>query len=251
MNVFAPCRWPLGLIAVAIGLAIGGGRGLAQEATPGGGDQMTAHHPAHIHKGTCAQPEGAAAYTLSEIGMNMAEQGKGPTVPVEISVITIDAKLADLLASPYAIDVHEVKELGAALAGTIACGDVGGQPTGDRLAVGVKEIKGSGFSGIAVLQAAGAKTTVTLYMAHGLSGVMHDEMTPQASAATVAFHVLTLTCPGCEARVRASLTKAPGIQAVAVDGQDVTVTYDPSQVTPAQIRAAIEAGGDTVEPKGS
>ena len=50
--------------------------------------------------------------------------------------------------------------------------------------------------------------------------------------------------------MRASLKKAPGVQNVAIDGQDVTVTYDPSQATPAQIQAAIEAGGDTVEPKG-
>lgn len=249
MNARKQCLLSSVLILIVLGFAISGAA--AQEATPTGGDQMTAHHPAYIHKGTCAQPQGDPAYTLTEIGMNMAAEGKGPAVPVEISVTTIDAKLADLLAQPHEIDVHEVKELGAALAGTLACGDVGGQPTGEMLAIGVKEVNGSGFSGVAVLQAAGDKTTVTLYMAHGLSGVMHDAMTPQASAAaTVAFHVPTITCSGCEARVRASLSKAPGIQNVAIDGQDVIVTYDSSQVTPAQIQAAIEAGGDTVEPKG-
>jgi hypothetical protein len=176
------------LLAAIVGLALGTGHGLAQEATPPSGDQMTAHHPAFVRQGTCAQPNAQPAFTLTEIAMNMAEHGAGPAIPVEISATTIDAKLADLLAQPYEIDVHEVKELGEA-AGTepIACGDLGGQPTGDVLAVGIREVNGSGFSGIAVLQVAGDRTTVTLYMAHGLSGAMHDTMTPEARAAPAAI----------------------------------------------------------------
>ncbi len=67
----------------------------------------------------------------------------------------------------------------------------------------------------------------------------------------VAFHVPTITCPACPARVEASLEKAPGILGVVIAGQDVTVSYDPSQVSPEEIAAAIEAGGDTVEPRGA
>jgi len=112
--------------------------------------------------------------------MNMAAEGTGPAVPVEISVTTIDVKLADLLAQPYAIDVHESRSSArrwparspAATWGTAA---------GDTLAIGIKEVKGSGFSGVAVLQAAADKTTVTLYMAHGLSGAMQDGMATPVS----------------------------------------------------------------------
>lgn len=242
----------LALLAAIVGLALGAGRGLAQEGTPpSSGDQMMAHHPAFIRQGTCDHPGAQPAFILTEIAMNMAEHGAGPAIPVEISATTIAAKLADLLAQPYEIDVHEVKELGEA-AGTapIACGDLGGQPTGDVLAVGIREVNGSGFSGIALLQATGDQTNVTLYMAHDLSGALTNEATPEASTAQVSFHIPTITCGGCKARVEASLHGAPGILDVVFDGQDVTVTYDPHQVTPAQIQAAIEAGGDTVEPLG-
>lgn len=69
-----------------------------------------------------------------------------------------------------------------------------------------------------------------------------------ATASSVVFHVPTITCPVCPLRVEASIRKAPGILDVAFDGQDVTVTYDPSAVSPAAIETAIEAGGDTAEP---
>jgi hypothetical protein len=179
MNVPKRVLVPIGVVVVV--LALGASAGFAQDATPAGGDQMMAHHPAHIHQGSCAEPSPDPAYTLSEIGMNMEEHEAGPAIGVEISVTTVDATLADLLVRPSAIDVHEVKELGEAFAAPIACGDLGGQPTGDVLAVGIHEVDASGFSGIAVLQAAGDKTTVTLYMAHGLSGQMGDEMAPEAT----------------------------------------------------------------------
>ncbi len=71
------------------------------------------------------------------------------------------------------------------------------------------------------------------------------------STALVTFHVPTMTCSACPRRVEASVRKSPGIVAVAFAGQDVTVTYDPSQSSPARIRSAIETGGDTVEPVGA
>lgn len=182
------------LLSAVIGLVIGGGRGFAQEGTPPAGDDpMMAHHPAHIHQGSCADPNPEPSYALTEIEMAVGAMAEGPVIPVEISASTIEVKLADLLAQPAAIDVHEVKELGEALAGTVACGDLGGQPTGDVLAVGVKAVNDSGFAGIAVLQAVGDQTTVTLYMAHGLSGAMYDEMTAGApTTATIPFHTPTL-----------------------------------------------------------
>ena len=58
-------------------------------------------------------------------------------------------------------------------------------------------------------------------------------------------------CCGGEYRVDATICQAPGILDVAIAGQAVTVTYDPSAVSPEAIEAAIEAGGDTAEPLGS
>jgi copper chaperone CopZ len=80
---------------------------------------------------------------------------------------------------------------------------------------------------------------------------LHAPAGPSAAGlaqAAVTFHVPTITCPACPLRVEASVRKAPGIIAVAFEVQDVTVTYDPSQVTPDEIAAAIVAGGDTVHP---
>ncbi len=242
--------WWLAVLVAALGLTIGGGRSLAQEGTaPAGGDDMTAHHPAHIHQGTCAQPSPDPAYALTELAMDVAMNDGSATPMVEISTTTIDAKLTDLLAQPAVIDVHEVKELVEDT--VVSCGEVDGQPTRDVVAVGIREVGGSEFSGIAVLQEVENQTTVTLYMAHGLSGAMQGEATPETSAAQISFHIPTITCGGCQARVEASLKKAPGIQAIAFDGQNVTVAYDPSQVTPEQLKAAIEDGGDTVEELGA
>lgn len=65
---------------------------------------------------------------------------------------------------------------------------------------------------------------------------------------SVVFRVPTITCPSCPLRVEASIRKAPGILDVSFNGQDVTVTYDPSAVSPDAIEAAIEAGGDIADP---
>jgi copper chaperone CopZ len=78
-----------------------------------------------------------------------------------------------------------------------------------------------------------------------------DTLLAPAVTAQVAFHVPTMTCAGCQYRVEGSIRKAPGILDIAFAGQDVTVTYDPSVVTPEAIEVAIEAGGDTVEPVGA
>lgn len=63
---------------------------------------------------------------------------------------------------------------------------------------------------------------------------------------TVRFLVRTITCPGCQARVASNAKKVPGVLNVDVEGQDVTVTYDPSQTTPDVIAAGIEKAGDRV-----
>ncbi len=236
----------LGMLVALASLATGAGHGLTQEGTPAPSEQPLAHHPAHIHQGTCASPESSSAYAVTEIAMDMEAMGQGLAVPALTSISTLDVTLADLLASPHALDVHELRELAVEEQGPIACGDLGGQPTGDVLAIGVAEQDGSGLSGIAVLQAAGEQTVVTLYVAHGLAGDAQGEPGQEATSATVAFYVPTITCPGCQARVEASIQQAPGILDIAFDGQTVTVTYDPSAVTPDEIKEAIEAGGDEV-----
>lgn len=66
--------------------------------------------------------------------------------------------------------------------------------------------------------------------------------------ATASYLVPTITCPSCAARVEASASEDPGVLAVQVEGQDVTVTYDTDKTNPEKIAEAIRKGGDTVRP---
>ena len=81
----------------------------------------------------------------------------------------------DLLAQPYAINVHESQDT---IQHYIACGDLGGatmtgpaMAQGGVLAIGLRELNTSGESGIAVLRATdNNQTMVWIYLAKGLSG---------------------------------------------------------------------------------
>jgi plastocyanin len=82
-------------------------------------------------------------------------------VPVAISETTVDATLESLADGNHAINVHKsATEIGT----YVACGDIGGQPMGDELVVGLESLNDSGETGVAVLRGAGAQTTVTLYV---------------------------------------------------------------------------------------
>lgn len=72
-----------------------------------------------------------------------------------------------------------------------------------------------------------------------------DEGSEQA---TTSYLVPTITCPSCAARVEANAEKDPGVLDAQVEGQRVTVTYDPAKTDPEKIAEAIRNGGDTVRP---
>ncbi|MGH2618559.1 MAG: heavy-metal-associated domain-containing protein [Thermomicrobiales bacterium] len=101
-----------------------------------------------------------------------------------------------------------------------------------------------------LLSAAGAGGSPALAQEQ-LPAVSAEAPQAQPAQAQVAFHVPTMGCAGCEYRVDGSIWQAPGILDVAFAGQDVTITYDPSVVTPEEIEAAIEAVGDIAEPLGA
>lgn len=68
--------------------------------------------------------------------------------------------------------------------------------------------------------------------------------------ATATYTVPSITCPSCAARVEANAEKDPGVLDVQVDGQRVTVGYDPSKTDPTKVAQSIIDGGDTVVPDG-
>jgi hypothetical protein len=201
-------------IGVLLGVLLGGHspRITAQDATPAS-DAATglANHPAHIHRGTCANLDPTPAYPLANLTTGAADSqatpmagamagmlGVSSAVPVASSVTVVEVGLADLLngngsaatpetgtaAGGYAINIHESPENAGRY---VACGDIGGvvRPgqagsEGDLL-IGLSEQNDSGISGIAWLHDNGnGTTTVIAFVAEGLAGGAGAMATPAA-----------------------------------------------------------------------
>ncbi|MCA9864460.1 MAG: hypothetical protein KC432_15610 [Thermomicrobiales bacterium] len=156
---------------------------LAQDATPVAGTPAAATpvavtqattpeaatvtpRPVHIHSGDCSN--------LGEVIMPLTDLAPAVSDPVgqsdlattaESSYTNVPMTLADILATPHAINVH----LSADQIGTyIACGEIGGaiDPTG-AVIIGLREVNNSGYTGIAFLQPGidGVSTDVSVFIA--------------------------------------------------------------------------------------
>lgn len=133
--------------------------------------------PARIFAGRCGALGADPAFQLIDIGsVEGVEEGEEPlgaltAIPAEFSTTVVNARLAELLETEFAIDVRVVD---ADPATSIACGDIGGPveagATGEELAVGLQERGDSAYSGIAWLQDEGERTLVRVFLARGLEG---------------------------------------------------------------------------------
>lgn len=136
--------------------------------------------PARVYPGVCGQLTAEPAFDLIDIGAPGAQgtatpdsstpAGAASAVPVRYSTTIVDALLADLTASAYAIDVR----LDAADPATsVVCGDIGGilggQAPGTELAIGLAQANASGYTGVAWLRDEGEQTVVNLFIAAGLA----------------------------------------------------------------------------------
>lgn len=135
--------------------------------------------PAHIHVGSCPEVGDVVAPlnnltspsgTTSDVG-TPADMAMARGIPAEYSWTNVPLALEDILAGEHAINVHESNEN---IQTYIACGDIGGTVDADgTLVIGLAEVDGSGFSGIAVLTSNAddpATTDVSVFIAEGLSG---------------------------------------------------------------------------------
>ena len=200
-------RWQRIGFLFALSVVIGLGAGLHGATAQDASDS----HPVHIHDGSCAQL-GDVAYPLTNVsasgmmagmmamaatpssgmpaamatpgGLTMSQaMGATTAIPVETSQTLVDASLQDLLAKPYAINVHESQ---ATIQNYIACGDIGGammtgsaMNQGGVLAIGLRQLNTSGESGIALLRATdNNQTMVWIYLAKDLSGTSGAAGTP-------------------------------------------------------------------------
>jgi plastocyanin len=173
---------PTAILAVALligAIVIGGGRSVSAQDAAG--------HPAHIHSGTCATL-GDVVHPLDNVGGGTMmgtpaatdSVGSADAIPTESSVTVVQADLATLTGSEFAINVHESAEN---IGNYIACGDVGGQIIGDNLVIGLGELNDSGYFGTAWLHDNGDGTTVVfvaLLEEAGEDGA--EEGTPEAAA---------------------------------------------------------------------
>jgi plastocyanin len=116
-------------------------------------------HPAHIHAGLC-DTLGDVVYPLNDVSMGEMTgeaMGAASAIPVDVSVTTVEAPLADILAAEHAINVHES---GENIGNYVACGDIGGPMMGESdLVIGLGELNDSGLSGVAWLHDNGDGTT--------------------------------------------------------------------------------------------
>lgn len=167
-----------GAALAAIGLTFTGAAALAQDASPVATLVTTGQvaHPAHIHTGTCDEL-GDVVYPLSNVGVpaddatpmagdsgqGMGMVGSDMAIPAFVSITQLDASLDDILSGPYAINVHESEEN---IGNYIACGEVGGVQQGDTLYFGLRELNGSGYTGVGLISGdADGSTNVVVYLA--------------------------------------------------------------------------------------
>lgn len=233
-------RWTLLGAPLAIPIVCGG-LSLAtitpQVLAQGSGE---APHPAHIHSGTCAEL-GDIVVPLSDVKALTAGEvfGAPSAVPVEESVTEANMTLSDILAAPHAVNIHESKE---AIQVYIACGDIGGRVVDGQLSIGLQEINGSGYNGVAILDTAGDKTDVTVYLAdQGASGEAEQAAAPAAATDTPAAAQPTSEAPAAPVATEGP-TAAPA-ETAAPASEEVPVDIREFEFIPPTIEIA---AGDTV-----
>jgi hypothetical protein len=164
----------LALILVILGgVFLTAASGQAQDAAP------SPARPSHIHDGDCDEP-GEVIQPLTSLTVPSGPvAGNSDAVVAEAAFTSIPQTLDELLAEDHSLKVHLSREQ---IEIYLACGDIGGALDADgALIVGMKELDGSGYTGIAYLvPAANGTTSVSVMIAKVLPGA------PGAAAATPA-----------------------------------------------------------------
>ncbi len=219
-----------GVIALAIvSLSMSAGSAWAQDDAP--------PHPAHIHTGTCDDLGDIVAPLANVAELTAGEVfGAADAILVKESETTVELSLSDILAAPHAVNIHQSAE---AIQIYIACGDIGGRVVGGELLIGLQEIDGSGYNGVAILQTADPNTDVTVYLADNEAGAEPEQ------AATAPADPTTTTAPAAPAEATEApaaeetaepAAAAPSGQELAVDIRDFAFSPDPIEI----------ASGDTI-----
>lgn len=158
--------------ATSLGTA---GIAFAQDATPMAGMEQAAAYPNHIHEGTCDDLNPQPAFPLADLAFETAEAGMasamatpmagmgmvGEGIPVAVATTEVDASLDAIISGGHALNVHDSQDIGL----YIACGNVAGTPDDNgNLFIGLGELNGSGYEGVAWFLGEGDTTTVTVFL---------------------------------------------------------------------------------------
>ena len=143
-------------------------------------------HPARIHEGTCDEI-GPVIEQLTGVGAEISLDGTPipaaemvvaeGAVPIKLSSTALDSQASDLIDTPHAIVVYASDEARDQI---LVCGNVGGAllmqmegmpMLGDELASWLAPQGDTDFTGLALLRSdVGGTSTVTIFLAEGLSG---------------------------------------------------------------------------------
>lgn len=154
---------------------------------------------AQIHEGVCGSLGNDPAFPLIDLGGGGGSDatpvaddetvGAESAVPARLSTSILNVTIADLLGSPYAVDIRVTADDPAS---SIACGDIGALDADPgQLAIGLVSQNGSGYAGIAYLQEQAERTVVTVFVAPGLGGAQTPGFAAPAPAATTPVPVET------------------------------------------------------------
>jgi hypothetical protein len=149
---------------------LGSSSGQAQEASP--------PRPSHIHIGGCDEL-GEVVQPLTNLTVPTGELlGSSGAVIAEAAFTNIPQPLSAFLEEDHALKVHLSREQ---IQVYLACGDIGGTVDADgALIVGMKELDGSGYAGIAYLVPAGnGGTNISVMIAQVIPG--EDDAADQAA----------------------------------------------------------------------
>jgi len=188
------------------------------------GQEADAPHPAHIHSGTCDNLGDIVAPLSDVTEVTAGEKFGAPTaLLVKESETDLPLPLGDILAAPHAINIHESA---GAIQNYIACGDIGGRVIDGDLTIGLRELNGSGYHGVAVLEGGDNGTEVKVYLTEEGSAESEQDAAPDAAApATDAPATAAAAETPADA---AETTEAPAAAEVPVDIRDLA--YNPDRV---------------------
>lgn len=170
--------------------------------------------PALISLGTCQDLDDSTTFDLFEVMPGGAADedesetaGSATGIPVSQSTTTVRVSLGDLLTTPHSVVILASEDDST----PIVCGDIGGLRIGDDISVGLRDVSGSGYGGVAWLRGQNGSTLTYLFLAPGLGG---------AASVPVGSTVVTVG----DVNLRSGPSTEAGVVTVLAEGTELNVT---------------------------